>query len=189
VRDRELISTPDVSQKKRPVVAIVGGSFGVLPPSPFAPLQPHVQHPLHQIDQTQKAHKSTLRQWRDSGAPSTSPELGATPLHTHAGVPQGLACARELSKDCDVILIDKKRYFEYTPGVLRLFTKPSLAPTLRAPLDTFQVDLTPPVSRAMQQHDDDDGGGVDDGDGDGVGGSDGVPDIAEQSVRFMDRNP
>jgi NADH dehydrogenase FAD-containing subunit len=37
----------------------------------------------------------------------------------------GLACQRLLSDDFNVTLVDYKAFFEYTPGVLRLFVQPS----------------------------------------------------------------
>ena len=36
----------------------------------------------------------------------------------------GLACARMLRQDFDVTVIDQHDYFEYTPGILRLFIQP-----------------------------------------------------------------
>lgn len=51
----------------------------------------------------------------------------------------GLAALEELSYEHDsmrIILIDQKDYFEYTPGVLRLFCNPSLFPQLARPLPT-----------------------------------------------------
>jgi hypothetical protein len=75
--DRELISTPDVSQKKRPVVAIVGGSFGVLPPPPLLRFNPMCS--ILFIRLIKHKHIATVGK---SGAISTSPEQGAIPLHT-----------------------------------------------------------------------------------------------------------
>ena len=46
----------------------------------------------------------------------------------------GLRTQRELSDDFDVTLVDLKDYFEYTPGVLRLFTQPHRLRCLAAPL-------------------------------------------------------
>ena len=46
----------------------------------------------------------------------------------------GLRTQRELSDSFDVTLVDLKDYFEYTPGVLRLFTQPHRLRSLAAPL-------------------------------------------------------
>jgi len=46
----------------------------------------------------------------------------------------GLRVQRDLSADFDVTLIDPKEYFEYTPGVLRLFTQPHKLLALTAQL-------------------------------------------------------
>jgi len=46
----------------------------------------------------------------------------------------GLACQRLLSNDFNVTLIDYKSFFEYTPGVLRLFTEPSHFANIAKPL-------------------------------------------------------
>jgi len=35
----------------------------------------------------------------------------------------GLWCQRNLCRDFDVTVIDYKRYFEYTPGILRVFVE------------------------------------------------------------------
>jgi NADH dehydrogenase FAD-containing subunit len=53
----------------------------------------------------------------------------------------GLACLGELSQNHSdhrlrIILIDQKEYFEYTPGVLRLFCDPTLFPTMARKLPT-----------------------------------------------------
>lgn len=45
-----------------------------------------------------------------------------------------LRAQRELAGVADVTLIDTKDYFEYTPGVLRLYVRPELLPTLTTPL-------------------------------------------------------
>ena len=47
----------------------------------------------------------------------------------------GLRVQRELSEDgYDVTVVDVKDYFEYTPGVLRLYTQPERLTSLSAPL-------------------------------------------------------
>jgi len=46
----------------------------------------------------------------------------------------GLACARMLRRDFDVTVIDQHDYFEYTPGILRLFIKPQHMAGLSAQL-------------------------------------------------------
>lgn len=46
----------------------------------------------------------------------------------------GLWAQRELSDSFDVTLVDRKDYFEYTPGVLRLFTRPSHLRAIARPL-------------------------------------------------------
>ncbi|KAJ1471252.1 hypothetical protein T484DRAFT_1844879 [Baffinella frigidus] len=50
----------------------------------------------------------------------------------------GLAVARNLRKDFDVTIIDRKDYFEYTPGVLRLLVRPEAFPHLTAPLASLR---------------------------------------------------
>jgi len=44
----------------------------------------------------------------------------------------GLQACRKLSKDFDVTVIDAKEYFEYTPGILRLFVDPAHMPAITA---------------------------------------------------------
>ena len=46
----------------------------------------------------------------------------------------GLRVQRAVSAACDVTLVDPKEYFEYTPGVLRLFTQPDHLGGLTTPL-------------------------------------------------------
>jgi len=46
----------------------------------------------------------------------------------------GLACQRLLSDDFNVTLIDYKSFFEYSPGVLRLFAEPSHFANIAKPL-------------------------------------------------------
>lgn len=46
----------------------------------------------------------------------------------------GLRVQRELSDNFDVTVVDLKEYFEYTPGVLRLYTQPEHLTALTAPL-------------------------------------------------------
>jgi NADH dehydrogenase FAD-containing subunit len=46
----------------------------------------------------------------------------------------GLWAQRALSDSFDVTLVDRKDYFEYTPGVLRLFTQPSHLRAIARPL-------------------------------------------------------
>jgi hypothetical protein len=41
----------------------------------------------------------------------------------------GLRVQRELSDNFDVTVVDLKEYFEYTPGVLRLYTQPEVRHT------------------------------------------------------------
>ena len=53
----------------------------------------------------------------------------------------GLAALRDLAKKNEhgqykIVLIEQRQYFEYTPGVLRLFCEPSLYSTLIYPLPT-----------------------------------------------------
>ena len=43
----------------------------------------------------------------------------------------GLRVQRELGDDFDVTVVDLKEYFEYTPGVLRLYTQPEVYHTRR----------------------------------------------------------
>ena len=51
----------------------------------------------------------------------------------------GLACARSLRRDFQVTLVDQRDYFEYTPGILRLFVKPGYLNELCAPIKLFKV--------------------------------------------------
>jgi len=37
----------------------------------------------------------------------------------------GLFCARDLKKHFHVTIVDAKEFFEYTPGILRCYVKPS----------------------------------------------------------------
>jgi len=46
----------------------------------------------------------------------------------------GLACARMLRRDFDVTIVDQHDWFEYTPGILRLFVKPEHLESLSASL-------------------------------------------------------
>jgi len=46
----------------------------------------------------------------------------------------GLHAQRELCGSCDVTLIDEKAFFEYTPGCLRLFVKPTYLTKIARPL-------------------------------------------------------
>jgi apoptosis-inducing factor 2 len=51
----------------------------------------------------------------------------------------GLACARSLRRDFKVTLVDQRDYFEYTPGILRLFVKPGYLNELCASIKQFKV--------------------------------------------------
>jgi NADH dehydrogenase FAD-containing subunit len=51
----------------------------------------------------------------------------------------GLACARSLRMDFKVTLVDQRDYFEYTPGILRLFVKPEYLKELCASITLFKV--------------------------------------------------
>ena len=55
----------------------------------------------------------------------------------------GLAAQRELSgrRDVKVTLVDFKNFFEYTPGVLRCFVKPSFLGELTCPLPSTRNEL------------------------------------------------
>ena len=53
----------------------------------------------------------------------------------------GLRAQRELSSRFDVTVVDIKEYFEYTPGVLRLFTQPENLGKLVSPLPTARSNL------------------------------------------------
>ena len=53
----------------------------------------------------------------------------------------GLRAQRELSDGFDVTVVDTKEYFEYTPGVLRLYTKPSELRMLTAALPTARSSV------------------------------------------------
>ena len=55
----------------------------------------------------------------------------------------GLAAQRELAgrKDVKVTLIDFKKYFEYTPGVLRCFVQPEFLKELTCPLPSTRNEL------------------------------------------------
>jgi len=46
----------------------------------------------------------------------------------------GLWCQRNLCKDFDVTVVDYKRYFEYTPGILRVFVELGHLPRITAAL-------------------------------------------------------
>jgi len=54
----------------------------------------------------------------------------------------GLACTRALRRDFDVVLVDRRRYFEYTPGVLRLLVQPSYFGSLFARVDKANKGVT-----------------------------------------------
>ena len=58
----------------------------------------------------------------------------------------GLRAQRELSDGFDVTVVDTKEYFEYTPGVLRLYTKPSELRMLTAALPTALDDVVGEVT-------------------------------------------
>ena len=57
------------------------------------------------------------------------------------GSVSGLRAQRELSDAFDVTVVDTKEYFEYTPGVLRLYTKPSELRMLTAALPTARSSV------------------------------------------------
>ena len=54
----------------------------------------------------------------------------------------GLRVQRELGDDFDVTVVDLKQYFEYTPGVLRLYTQPKVRVRVRLRL-MFRLRVRP----------------------------------------------
>ena len=54
----------------------------------------------------------------------------------------GLACARMLRRDFDVTIVDQHDWFEYTPGILRLFVKPQHLDCLSASLHDVAVRVS-----------------------------------------------
>merc|ERR1719281_1690479 len=54
----------------------------------------------------------------------------------------GLFAAKDLKKHFNVVIVDAKEFFEYTPGVLRAFVKP-------AHFDSLSFTLQPVIERSM----------------------------------------
>ena len=59
----------------------------------------------------------------------------------------GLSCARSLRTDFNVTLVDMRDYFEYSPGILRLFVNPEYLAQLCASTKRFQVCARPILPR------------------------------------------
>lgn len=64
----------------------------------------------------------------------------------------GLRVQRELGDDFDVTVVDLKDYFEYTPGVLRLYTQPERLTSLSAPLPCARNRLFVGEATAVTSH-------------------------------------
>jgi len=54
----------------------------------------------------------------------------------------GLLCARDLSSHFDIVVVDAKEFFEYTPGILRAYAKPSH-------FDALSFTLAPVIEKKM----------------------------------------
>mmetsp|Transcript_17148 Transcript_17148/g.37579 ORF Transcript_17148/g.37579 Transcript_17148/m.37579 type:complete len:443 (-) Transcript_17148:58-1386(-) len=101
-----------------------------------------------------------LRRLRHSrrGLRTTGNEFSASALKTVVivgGNFAGLAAVRELEghSHLRVVLIDKRQYFEYTPGVLRLFCDASLYKTLVRPMPDFpHIFLCGTVTSIQHDH-------------------------------------
>ena len=83
-----------------------------------------------------RAVRHHYRTFGASLAPGGAPLLSTAPppktkVVVIGGSFAGLRVQRELSDDFDVTVVDLKQYFEYTPGVLRLYTQPKVRVRVR----------------------------------------------------------
>ena len=93
----------------------------------------------------------------------------------------GLTAARTLAADkhIEVLLVDQREYFEYTPGILRAWVNPSVHSALVNPIRRLlrskraRFERVPPGYAAEVKECDGDGDGA--SDGDGGGGDDSRP--------------
>ena len=73
---------------------------------------------------------------------SSAPAPPKTKVVVIGGSFAGLRVQRELGDDFDVTVVDLKQYFEYTPGVLRLYTQPKVRVRVRLRL-MFRLRVRP----------------------------------------------
>lgn len=65
----------------------------------------------------------------------------------------GLSCARALKREFNVTVVDFKNYFEYTPGILRVFVEPTFYEEISCPLTKATKGATFVQARATSVND------------------------------------